>query len=726
MRLGAGRLDVWPPLPPAYQFRRRADALQFPLAEPGVTIFARARHGLFLGVRALRLLPGDEILAPAYHHGSEIEALIQAGLEPRFYEATETLEPDEAELEQLLTSKSRALYLIHYLGFPQDAARWRRFCDEHRLLLIEDAAQAWLASGNGRPVGSDGDLAIFCLYKTVGLPDGAALVVRGGEVASSAPGRPRLGIAALSRGYGLWIVGRSRLASLAATALERGGEYSAEDDFRLGTPEPPGLAALSLGSRVPLDVAARRRAHYRLLLEELRGDVPRPFECLPPGSSPFAFPVATPRKSHLLERLACAGVRAVDLWSVPHPSLPEEQFPEAAKRRGTTVCLPVHQELRLVDVERVARAARHHPATPGYRLEWLADLDLARDDWRRLARASCNVFATWEWASLWWRRYGRGNPLIVRVRRREEECFALLPLYVWREGPLRVLRFLGHGTADELGPVCAPSDRAAAAGALRQVLAHAKCDLLLADHLPAEDSWSSLLGGAVVQREGYPLIRGARSWEGYLASRSGHFRKKMLWQERRLAREHELRYRLSEDPACLRSDLETLFALHAARWPEGTGFLQYEKFHRDFAACALEAGWLRLWFLELDGRAVAAWYGFRFGEIEFYLQSGRDSALRDSAGSVLLAHTVREALNDGVREYRFLRGAEAYKRRFATDDPGLETVAVGCSRLGRAALAAARLAGSIDPVRSAITWRARQARGHVSPQRDRTSTRPNR
>jgi CelD/BcsL family acetyltransferase involved in cellulose biosynthesis len=68
-------------------------------------------------------------------------------------------------------------------------------------------------------------------------------------------------------------------------------------------------------------------------------------------------------------------------------------------------------------------------------------------------------------------------------------------------------------------------------------------------------------------------------------------------------------------------------------------------------------------------------------------------------------------LNDGVSEYRFLRGAEAYKRRFATDDPGLETVAVGCSRLGRAALAAARLAGSIDPVRSAIGARLSDGRG---------------
>ncbi len=709
----SGRLDVWPPLAPASHLRRAAGTAQFPLAEPGVALFARARHGLFLGVRALGLLPGDEILAPAYHHGSEIEALVRAGLKPCFYEATETLAPDEAELETIVTAKTRGLFLIHYLGFPQDAAFWRGFCEERGLLLIEDAAQAWLASHNGRPVGSEGDLAIFCLYKTFGLPDGAALVVRRGSV-PTAPDRHRLGVAGLLRSHALWLAGRSALATAAAAAFERDGPYSAEEDFRLGSPQPPLSVTLSLAPRVPLDVAARRRAHYRLLLEELREDVPQPFDRLPAGSSPFAFPVTSPRKSELVDRLARAGVRGLDFWSVPHPSLAEERFPAAAERRATTVGLPVHQELRLVDIERVALAARRHRPAARYRLEWFDDLDLVVDDWRRLAAQSRNVFATWEWASLWWRRYGLGKPVIAGIRRAGGERFALVPLHMWRDRPIRIARFIGHGTADELGPVCAPVDRPAAAGALRQAIAAANCDLLLAEHLPADESWASLLGGAVLQREGFPLIRAAPNWEAYLASRSAHFRKKTSWQERKLMRERDLCYRLSEDPDLLGSDLDTLFTLHAARWPEGTAFLEQEQFHREFAACALELGWLRLWFLELDARPVAAWYGFRFGGIEFHFQSGRDPGTGESVGSVLLAHTVREALKDGVTEYRFLRGGEAYKQRFATEDPGLETIGVAGSRLGRGALVAGRLAASVGPLRSALGARmsvGRQAGG---------------
>ena len=103
----------------------------------------------------------------------------------------------------------------------------------------------------------------------------------------------------------------------------------------------------------------------------------------------------------------------------------------------------------------------------------------------------------------------------------------------------------------------------------------------------------------------------------------------------------------------------------------------------------MERGWLRLWLLELDDRPVAAWYGFRFAGREFYYQAGRDPEFANlSIGSVLLAHTIRAALNDGVREYRLLRGDESYKYRFASMDPGVETIAYGRGASGKIAVVA--------------------------------------
>lgn len=112
-------------------------------------------------------------------------------------------------------------------------------------------------------------------------------------------------------------------------------------------------------------------------------------------------------------------------------------------------------------------------------------------------------------------------------------------------------------------------------------------------------------------------------------------------------------------------------------------------FHREFASIAQERGWLRLWFLEADGRTVAAWHGFRFRSVEYYYQAGREPEWKGPAiGFALLAHSIRAAMQDDVREYRFLRGDHAFKHRFANADPGVESFGIPRGYAGRLALAA--------------------------------------
>jgi len=359
----AVKLSVWPPLPPGAYLRRQAAELPFPLREPNCAVFHEARHGLWQGARAL-LRSGDRVLVPAYHHGSEVEALARAGARIEFYEGTDRLEPDETELEALLRGPgARALHLTHYLGFPQDAARWRAWCDARGLLLFEDAAQAWLSVRAGRPAGSWGDLAIFSLYKTVGVPDGGAVVVRTGRLGPA--GRTRLRPLELASRHWAWAAAQvpaagQLAASLAAVVRRRRDRASGGDpEFALGDPtEPPARVTPGLlGRLLDPDPAERRRRNYAALLERLAGAVPPPFDRLDPGASPFVLPVRFGDKAGALEWLSAQGVSGLDLWSRPHPLLPVERFPAAAARRGTLVGLPVHQELTPRQLERVAEAA---------------------------------------------------------------------------------------------------------------------------------------------------------------------------------------------------------------------------------------------------------------------------------------------------------------------------------------------------------------------------------
>lgn len=352
-------LSVFAPMPPTVYLRRPVRQLPFPLGRPGARLYSRARNGLSAGLHALGVGSGDEVLAPAFHHGSEIEALVRSGLTCRFYEAHSGLAPDPDELERLLTPRTRVLYLIHYWGFPQDETRWRAWCDERGLLLVEDGAHAFLTSDRGQPVGSRGDLVIFCAYKTFGLPDGGLSWCRTPSDPPAAA--PRSGVARLDRNHRNWFAQRvGALARLrAASRHAHEVDETPAIDFALGEAEPPSRATALLLPRIArADAAARRRANYRRLDAAL-GDQRSPaFPPLPEGASPAGFPLETGRKAAVLEQLAARQVIDGKMWMTPHPALPTEQFPGAARLRARLVALPVQQELRPADLDRIVSAAR--------------------------------------------------------------------------------------------------------------------------------------------------------------------------------------------------------------------------------------------------------------------------------------------------------------------------------------------------------------------------------
>jgi CelD/BcsL family acetyltransferase involved in cellulose biosynthesis len=334
-------------------------------------------------------------------------------------------------------------------------------------------------------------------------------------------------------------------------------------------------------------------------------------------------------------------------------------------------------------------------------------LDSLQGDWTRLAAASGNLFASWEWNELWWRHYGRGRTLRLAVSRRaDEEIDAIVPLFVWSRRPLRILRLIGHGHGDLLGPVCRHDDAETAAEVLRLALAGEPYDVFVGDWVAADRDWAGILGGRVVRRTGYPILRFAEpSWGEFLTSQSTRFRKSVRYARNRLERNHEVSYRYA-DAATLERDLDTAFRLHRARFGEHAGCLfcgDHEAFQREFAALALERGWLRLLLLEADGTPVCCEYGFFFQDAYFAYQGGRDPAWdRESVGFLLEVESIRRTLEEGAAEYRFLGGEEEYKYRYPTEDPRLETVAVPATVRGRAAAAALDAAWRLPGGRAAL------------------------
>jgi CelD/BcsL family acetyltransferase involved in cellulose biosynthesis len=327
------------------------------------------------------------------------------------------------------------------------------------------------------------------------------------------------------------------------------------------------------------------------------------------------------------------------------------------------------------------------------RVERVGSFEELEPEWSALAERR-GIFATREWSEAWWRHFGQGRELLLHACRSEDgRLVAVLPLYVWRRRVPRVVRFLGHGPGDELGPVYPAATEKTAARGVRSVLGSLEWDVFFGEQLPGDERWSDLLAAQTWRREANPVLEiPPGGWDAYLETRSANFRQQLRRRTRDLEKAARVQFRLA-DAASLERDLDTLFALHRARWESRRTDFADTPFHRDVARLALDRGWLRLWLLELEGRPLAAWLGFQVGQVGSYYQAGRDPTYeRLSVGFVLLAHSLRVAMDEGATEYRFGRGAEEFKYRFTRRDPELETVTLARGRAGQAALGAARVA----------------------------------
>ncbi|OQP57726.1 hypothetical protein A3860_08835 [Niastella vici] len=358
----ARRLAIWPTLPINVYFRNESTCLPYPLNDDGCRVFSRARHAIWNACHTLGLGAKDIVLVPAYHHGSEVEAMLQAGVNIRYYKMTELLEPDLQNLESLLTPDVRVLYIIHYLGFPQDAGRWRQWCDDRGLLLFEDAAQAFLTEIDHKPVGSFGHAGVFCLYKTYGVPDGGAVI-------SMAP--PPLPGSAIKQGgwrvfkrHFNWLaerwaaIGSMHLSCKPMLKWFKKKKCDPHREFALGDPfSPPSAMTMRLLPKVvDSTTAARRRKNYYFLLHKLGHLVPRPFAALPAGACPFAFPVEVNDAPSVLKKLRRYGVEGILFWRNAHPSLPVQEFPRSMAFRNRVFAIPVHQDLTPSELNQIADA----------------------------------------------------------------------------------------------------------------------------------------------------------------------------------------------------------------------------------------------------------------------------------------------------------------------------------------------------------------------------------
>ena len=302
-----------------------------------------------------------------------------------------------------------------------------------------------------------------------------------------------------------------------------------------------------------------------------------------------------------------------------------------------------------------------------------------------------NAFLTPEWFRCWREHHSsQGDEVAIATARGQGGDIAgLLPLTLAGPSRRRRVRLAGSSLGDHFHPIADEADETAVAAAAGKALREAGHSLHKAVlvNVDAGAGWPGALGATasrglkvgVRSNSALPFIPLAGlDWDGYLATRSSKFRKRVRYEERALRRLGELSLRASSEQT-LTADMEILLDLHERRWQgrasSALAAPGVQPFLRDFARLAQRNGWLRLHCLELDGEPVAALLGWRLGPRYAYFQSGFDpSWARHSVGTVLVAMTIRSAIEEGAGEFDMLLGTEAYKRRFAEASRPVETV----------------------------------------------------
>lgn len=137
----------------------------------------------------LDIQPEDEVILPSYTFVSTADAFVMVGAKIVFVDINpKTMNIDENKIEEAITSKTKAIAVVHYAGISPDMDKIMKIAKEHNLKVVEDAAQGVMAKYNDKYLGTIGDLGCYSFHETknYSMGEGGAIVINDPELVERA------------------------------------------------------------------------------------------------------------------------------------------------------------------------------------------------------------------------------------------------------------------------------------------------------------------------------------------------------------------------------------------------------------------------------------------------------------------------------------------------------------------------------------------------------------
>ena len=320
-----------------------------------------------------------------------------------------------------------------------------------------------------------------------------------------------------------------------------------------------------------------------------------------------------------------------------------------------------------------------------------------QNEWNNLLKRSRfdTVFLTHEWLSTWWDYLGEGKLWILAFRNRDDgQLVGITPFYLTGVESNEVGSFFGTRTFSIVGCIEVSDylDLIIAEGWEGEVYA-ALLDWLYSDDAPEWDvvdlcnlpqdsltyvefpPLAEATGASVnvLQEDVAPQIQLPLRFESYLEEQVDkkqrhEIRRKM----RRAEREANIGFHIVTADENLAAEVDDFIALQQASREDKADFMtpQMRRFFNAMAQRMMDAGWLQLSFVTVDGDKAAALLAFEYENRYLLYNSGYDPDAHAhlSPGWVQLSYAIQYAIAIGCDVFDFMQGDEEYKYRFGSQD----------------------------------------------------------
>jgi CelD/BcsL family acetyltransferase involved in cellulose biosynthesis len=312
-------------------------------------------------------------------------------------------------------------------------------------------------------------------------------------------------------------------------------------------------------------------------------------------------------------------------------------------------------------------------------------------EWNSLLFASdgASPFLTWEWLHSWWRHLSGSSRLRMLTVRAGNELIAIAPFRLTTGvAHLRCLDMLGTAEAgsDYLDLIIRAGWEAESVDAIERFLVSEETALRLM-HVSTSAAAERL--AVSLDRQGWTTVTtaggtcpyiplAAHTWDSYLATLGASHRANVRRRLRALEQKFEVSFqRVTTERERLEA-LERLAHYHMCRFDaRGTAFrtASLRAFHDEATRRLLDRGWLRMFILRINDSPVAVMYGFLFNRTFYFYQHGFDDRYQQySIGLVLMALSIRAALEEGAVAFDMLWGTEPYKFLWARQTRELRNI----------------------------------------------------